>query len=287
MKTKAFKMMATLFVAALSLGFSSCGGDDDDSGSGDSPQKDHEPTALEKKLFDTSWKLVSSKSYKSDGTVERDVLSDLGFAQYKGAIITFSRKNYEDTKGLFQLLYNGKKEGWWCEDEKRNTLWIYWSSKYGITNAESGQREAAFGNGMKATVSSGTLSLRTDYEDGAYHIVTYTSAATPGGGGDSNGGGDFSYEAPRIGFEYFDATQTSVTVKFEILNKAQAQVSSAQVYYGRNSNPTTSVSTSITGSIISATITGLSKGTQYYVKCKATGPGGSGESDVVKVMTNY
>lgn len=30
MKTKAFRLMATLFVAALSLGFTACGGDDDD-----------------------------------------------------------------------------------------------------------------------------------------------------------------------------------------------------------------------------------------------------------------
>lgn len=40
MKTKAFKMMATLFVAALSLGFSSCGGDDD---TGDNPVSTKNP----------------------------------------------------------------------------------------------------------------------------------------------------------------------------------------------------------------------------------------------------
>lgn len=44
MKTNLFKLMATLFVAALSFGFTSCGGDDDDSGNGGGTSSDPEGT---------------------------------------------------------------------------------------------------------------------------------------------------------------------------------------------------------------------------------------------------
>lgn len=96
-----------------------------------------------------------------------------------------------------------------------------------------------------------------------------------------------SYEKPVIGFDSFSATKTSLTVKFRIYNKDKAGITSSTIYYGRTSNPSQSVSTSILGVFVTATISGLSKGTEYWVKCKVTGKGGTTTSDVAKCITNY
>lgn len=105
-------------------------------------------------------------------------------------------------------------------------------------------------------------------------------------GGGSNGGST-SYEKPDIAFNDFTAYQTKVKVVYKIYNKDKAKVTSAKVYYGTSSKPTKSVSGSIAGALITANITGLKKGTTYYVKCVATGKGGTTTTETTKVITNY
>lgn len=109
-------------------------------------------------------------------------------------------------------------------------------------------------------------------------------------GGDTGGGsngGSTSYEKPAIGFNDFTAYQTKLKVVYKIYNKNEAKVTSAKVYYGTSSKPTKSVSGSIAGALITANITGLKKGTTYYVKCVATGKGGTTTTETTKVITNY
>lgn len=109
-------------------------------------------------------------------------------------------------------------------------------------------------------------------------------------GGDTGGGstgGSTSYEKPDIGFYDFTAYQTKLKVVYKIYNKNEAKVTSAKVYYGTSSNPTKYVSASVAGVLITANISGLKKGTTYYVKCVATGKGGTTTTGTTKVITNY
>ena len=109
-------------------------------------------------------------------------------------------------------------------------------------------------------------------------------------GGDTGGGstgGSTSYEKPDIGFSDFTAYQTKLKVVYKIYNKDKAKVTSAKVYYGTSSNPTKYVSASVAGVLITANISGLKKGTTYYVKCVATGKGGTTTTGTTKVITNY
>ena len=52
-------------------------------------------------------------------------------------------------------------------------------------------------------------------------------------------------------------------------------------------NPTKSVTATVVGVLITANISGLKKGTTYYVKCVATGKGGTTTTGTTKVITNY
>ena len=116
------------------------------------------------------------------------------------------------------------------------------------------------------------------------------SSSSQGGntGGDSaGGGGSTSYENPDIAFNDFTAYQTKLKVVYKIYNKDKAKVTSAKVYYGTSSNPTKSVSATVSGVLITANISGLKKGTTYYVKCVATGKGGTTTTGTTKVITNY
>lgn len=108
-----------------------------------------------------------------------------------------------------------------------------------------------------------------------------------GSGGGSNGGGSTSYEKPDIGFYDFTATRTSLKVQYRIYNNDDADVSSATIYYGTTSNPTSTKTATVSGSMITANISGLKAGTTYYVKCVAKGKGGTTTSSTTKCVTNY
>jgi hypothetical protein len=118
---------------------------------------------------------------------------------------------------------------------------------------------------------------------------TYPDSDNTGSSGGSSSGGSSgsSYEKPDIGFYDFTATKTSLKVQYQIYNKDEAKVSSAKIYYGTSSNPSTSKTATVSGRIITANISGLKAGTTYYVKCTATGKGGSSTTSVTKCITNY
>lgn len=96
-----------------------------------------------------------------------------------------------------------------------------------------------------------------------------------------------TYEKPELGFYDFSATKTSLKVRYQIFNQDQAKVTSAKIYYGTNSNPSSSKTATVSGVIITANISGLKAGTTYYVKCSATGKGGTTTTSTVKCITNY
>lgn len=99
-------------------------------------------------------------------------------------------------------------------------------------------------------------------------------------------GGSVTYEKPEIGIEDYTCYATSITVKYRIYNQDKAKVTSAKGYYG-TSSASKSVSASVAGSLITIRFSGLNKGTTYYVKCSATGKGGTTTSETTKLITNY
>lgn len=107
------------------------------------------------------------------------------------------------------------------------------------------------------------------------------------GGDDDTGGGTITYEKPDIDFYDFTATKTSLKVQYKIYNKDEAKVTSAKIYYGTSRNPFSSKAAIVSGTLITANISGLKVGTTYYVKCVATGKGGTTTTTVTKCMTNY
>lgn len=125
-----------------------------------------------------------------------------------------------------------------------------------------------------------------------YRIDIYTPTNEPvhifkPDSGGNSGGETTTYEKPDIGFYDFTATKTSLKVQYKIYNKDEANVTSAKIYYGTSSNPSSSKTATVSGVLITANITGLKAGTTYYVKCVATGKGGTTTTSVAKCITNY
>lgn len=209
-------------------------------------------------------------------------------------------------RGAYELRHSTfDKEGlWWIKfnEEGKKQLymynaWYFYGDKSGISSTQSG----ALGNFLPAvsdieSLDDETLKLSRTYIDGdykSYKIWTfkrksYTDVPNDDPSSGNQGGNQGSgYEKPEIGFYDFTATKTSVTVTYQIFNKSQCgSLSSAKIYYG-TSSASKSVSASITGNYIKATISGLKAGTSYYVKCSVTGSGGTTTSEQTKVITNF
>ena len=117
-------------------------------------------------------------------------------------------------------------------------------------------------------------------------IPDYADNST-GGEDDGKENGTTTYEKPDVGFYDFTATKTSLKIQYKIFNKDEAKVTSAKIYYGTSSNPTKSTTATVSGVMITANISGLKSGTEYYVKCVATGKGGTTTTTVTKCITNY
>lgn len=104
--------------------------------------------------------------------------------------------------------------------------------------------------------------------------------------GSTGGGGSTSYEKPDIALEDYTTYPTKIKVNYRIYNQDKAKVTSAKVYYG-TSSPSKSISTTVAGTLITTYISGLKKGTTYYVKCIATGKGGSTTSETTRIITDF
>ena len=139
------------------------------------------------------------------------------------------------------------------------------------------------------TISTGTHDKYNGFLVRAVITNPNYSSSSNGGSGETNngGGGSTSYEKPDVGFYDFTATRTSLKVQYRIYNNDDAKVSSATIYYGTTSNPTSPKTATVNGNMITANISGLKAGTTYYVKCVAKGKGGTTTSSTTKCVTNY
>lgn len=95
------------------------------------------------------------------------------------------------------------------------------------------------------------------------------------------------YEKPDIGYYDFTATRTSLKVQWRIYNRSSTKVTSAKVYYGTTRNPDKVVSASVTSGMITANLSGLKSGTDYYFKCVASSPAGNVTTEVTRLSTLY
>ena len=232
----------------------------------------NEPTEWDKKLFNTTWLHYKQEHYQNGeltntNTARKDIFrfseekNGNSYKVYYNVIPYISSKDKEGREGI-----------WFTTADKKlcisTILAIPWENNI-------------------VELSNSTLIIEyesePDMDNKNYKFVHYFSRISDTENNSDNSNAD----APRIGFYDFTATQKSITVRYEIYNKDEANITSARVYYGTSSNPTSSVGASITGKYITATISGLSKGTEYYVKCKVTGSGGNTTTDVTKCVTNY
>ena len=278
MKPNKLAMLLMSFaIAAMPLMLTSCSsGDDSDEENIDSSNQDkteiHHNVSIENQLKNTSW-----KQYKriSGGRTLTNMERALSF--------TSTPIEFGNYGTCYRLKSGNKYSGIWCVLED-GSLWMN-SYKSDYDAKGIGENMAGYGVGKLQMLKNTTNELIYCMKLSSDNYYYYTSINTEGDS--DSGNGSSSYEKPDIAFNDFTAYQTKLKVVYKIYNKDKAKVTSAKVYYGTSSKPTKSVSGSIAGALITANITGLKKGTTYYVKCVATGKGGTTTTETTKVITNY
>ena len=180
------------------------------------------------------------------------------------------------------------------------TQYLYWNSlialqnKGTLTSTERGLKNDILNDFRTSEPKAKSVywgQLFVDMDGTKYIVKEFGNKKEEydGSNNDSNGnsgGNSFTSEKPEVGFYDFTATKTSLKVQYKIYNKDEAGVKSAKIYYGTTSNPTTSKTASVSGTLITANITGLKAGTTYYVKCSVTGKSGTTTTEVTKCITN-
>ena len=242
--------------------------------------------SMSSKLFNTSWTYQYSEFYNKDIVIYSHTISifDNKFT------FTFSNEIFSNNE--YKLIVNGNSDAacWWHIDEDGVD---YSATDYGyrianMTSSDVGGWSACGGcifDGYISTQTNSKLIIKDFYADGIKYVQhIYTASSNSGGG---SGGSSTTYEKPDVGFYDFTATKTSLNVQYKIYNKDEAGITSAIIYYGTSSNPSSSKTATISGTLITANISGLKAGTTYYVKCVATGKGGTTTTTTTKCITNY
>lgn len=123
--------------------------------------------------------------------------------------------------------------------------------------------------------------LLEDVNNGNGGSSSNTSGGTTGG----SSGSSTKYEKPDVTFDDYFPNYTSMKVSYKVWNGSKAKLTKVRAYYGTTSNPTRVAYATYTNSVIYGNLSGLKAGTTYYVKCVATGPGGTTTTPVTKCRT--
>lgn len=239
-------------------------------------------------LFDTSWKLESSKWYYASGEITDHMSDSYRYYKYQPLILTLS----STLSSSYNLLYISALPGegrWSISNDGELILLSSYHFGYHdqISLTEQAEVTNFFPAGGKITFCSSTkLELESSYDDGSTFKCVFSRVYGYTPDDDGGNGGHNNYERPDIGLEDYTCATTSITLKYRIYNQEEAQVTSATGYYG-TSSPSRSVSATVAGSLITIRISSLSKGTTYYVKCTAKGKGGSTTSETTRLSTLY
>lgn len=232
--------------------------------------------ALEKKFLGTSWKYVKrivvrngqKVDYKSEDLNTIVTFTDEIYGTYNGATITAANSIY----------LNNTKAGWW-----------YFSNGQLRVQFNLGARGNGYWNSVLSFYNYNTYLIEhtsssliySDQEGNVWYFKSCSSPVLDNSGSTSGS----SYEKPDIDYYDYTAYPTKMKVVYKIHNRDKAKVTSAKIYYGTSSNSMKSVSATVSGVLISATITGLKKDTKYYVKCSATGKGGTTTTGTTRLGT--
>lgn len=275
-------------MAVISVLLASCSKDDDTS-SENKFTIEPEIESMSSRLFNTSWVYQYSEFYNKYNGGYSHTSTDYA----NKFTFTFSNKAYNTNQ--YQLIVNGNTSAacWWCIDSNgldlSSTDYCYRFSN--MSASEVGGWSACGGTVFdgQITLTNSKLIVKDYYIDGINYVkhVFVSSGNSEGETSGGSGGSSTSNEKPDVGFYDYRATETSLAIQYKIYNCAEAGVTSAKIYYGTSSNPSKSKIATVSGSLITVKIAGLKSGTTYYVKCVATGKGGTTTTSTTKCVTNY
>lgn len=321
--TKLAVLLMSIAIAAIPPMFTSCSSGDEEEWNSPNDDWDNENNGNSDPTYELVKKNISASVSYGDYSWNISIKSKLSSALPGKYIVYGVESGYEDYQYYehfkFNNSYTQKNDGNGNMTISYPTFvgneyaseGLYWSSYKALKEKkDNGEKlnsdEQDLWNDivkyMKAKESKAKSSfcgrLYAQFDNKRYVFYSFGQKPSSGSnnddgnsnGGDTGGGstgGSTSYEKPDIAFDDFTAYQTKLKVVYKIYNKNEAKVTSAKVYYGTSSNPTKYVSASVAGVLITANISGLKKGTTYYVKCVATGKGGTTTTGTTKVITNY
>lgn len=247
---------------------------------------DEDIERLSSELFDTNWKHQKTIICISGKT---ETLSSTGLTLNLSSSIT---TNGNQNPQRYVVGINGHLDpytpSWWYISEEGLCITISCRlSELGYSASEVGRIGRAMPFMNHGIIQKHTKSELILEETNEYGYVRVYYKGDDGYGDDIPNDNPNSTEEPEVGFYDFTATKTSLKVQYKIYNKDEAGVKSAKIYYGTTSNPTASKTASVSGTLITANITGLKAGTTYYVKCSVTGKAGTTTTEVTKCITNY
>lgn len=255
---KVFYFVCTALICCC---LTACNSDD-----GDNQEEQRVDWESESKiLFDTTWEVT-----------DKEFTPWSGFSNPPVFTLSSMVHPIPDPSGVpYTIIVEGKIAGYWGIE---NDILYMFIGGGDLKGDEAAQIEVAIPEGTHEIITLTSTQLVISTQSGA---IRYFRAANPSSGGSSY------YEKPDVGFYDFTATKTSLRVQYKIYNKDEAQVSNAKIYYGTSNNPIYYKSASVNGTLITADISGLKSGTTYYVKCVATGKGGTTTTSITKCITNY
>lgn len=265
-----------ILISFLSLSFVACSSDEEKENEYEESVTD---AALEQKFLGTSWKLVKRIVVRNGQKFDYE-------DEYLNSIITFSSIEYGVYNGVAMtanaIYLNGEKAGWWYISGGQIIVQWYTGDAHNEGYLLS---TFCFFNYNKYLIEH--TSSRVTYRDEKGNTWYYTACDTPLIDVPGNNTPGTSYEKPDIDYYDYTAYQTKMKVMYKIHNQDKAKVTSAKIYYGTSSNPTKAVTATISGALITATISGLTKDTKYYIKCSATGKGGTTTTSTTRLGTIY
>lgn len=278
-------LLITVFSVSF---FVSCDKDEDDtsnnayvptyvnpnnSGSQDKTNMDDYYTS---KLSNTSWKIYE------------EVLNGHNEELYYQGVLTFDPSKKFFLRDLTELKGDKEKyyaEGnWKIKDSKINLDVTYYKC---TSNSSKVLNDAKFRGILIAagfspygyeikSLSESRMKVGHEDSDNSYYI--YQKVNNPSDSNSETG----TNEGPRVIDYNYTATKTSITVKFQ----CNSRPTRATVKYG-TTTPNKTVSSTISGNQVSATVTSLSAGTKYYFRCEVSNSSGTTTSDTFTAMTNY
>lgn len=240
---------------------------------------------------------------------------DISETKYDAATVNWGKEWHMPTKEQFEELFDNTTikstsvnnvQGWIFSSSNGSTIFLpgagFYDKEQGLDGhccywTSSLYKDLLYDNSkaFEFFYPNVDVFVRSSRESG--HSIRPVTLSSPSNNGGSNGGNSSgnsgggnggssdsgtSKEAPSFYDFSYSYTETTISVIFA----TDPMATKATIYYGKSS-PSQSVSTTITGRMINATIRGLTKGTKYYVKCVASNSYGSTTSETFPVMTDY